>query len=100
MRIATRKWKRISFGNAAMLLMGAALISQVLGFFRTKLVNANYGDLAITDPQNAGVYFAAFVLPDFFFFIIAAGALGVAVMPYLNDKLAKGDRRCVYVYIC
>lgn len=96
MRIATRKWKRISFGNAAMLLMGAALISQVLGFFRTKLVNANYGDLAITDPQNAGVYFAAFVLPDFFFFIIAAGALGVAVMPYLNDKLAKGDRRGVW----
>ncbi len=76
-----------------MLLMGAALISQLLGFFRTKLVNANFGDLPVGDPENAGVYFAAFVLPDFFFFVIAAGALGVAVMPYLNDRLAKGDRR-------
>lgn len=76
--------------------MGAALISQVLGFFRTKLVNANFGDLSRYDPQNAGVYFTAFVLPDFFFFIIAAGALGVAFMPYLNDRLAKGDRKGVW----
>ena len=96
MRIKNRRWKRVSFGNAAMLLMGAALISQVLGFFRTKLVNANFGDLPVGDPQNAGVYFAAFVLPDFFFFVIAAGALGVAFMPYLNDRLALGDRKGVW----
>lgn len=96
MNLSNRRWKRISFGNAALLLMGAALISQVLGFLRTKLVNANFGDLPVGDPQNAGVYFAAFVLPDFFFFVIAAGALGVAFMPYLNDRLAKSDRRSVW----
>lgn len=96
MRINNRRWKRISFGNAAVLLMSAALISQVLGFFRTKLVNANFGDLPVGDPQNAGVYFAAFVLPDFFFFVIAAGALGVAFMPYLNDRLAKSDKKGVW----
>ena len=92
----SRKHKKVSFGNAALLLVGTAMLAQVLGFFRTKLVNANYADLAVTDPQNAGVYFAAFVLPDFFFFVIAAGALGVAFMPYLNDRLAKGDRRAVW----
>lgn len=79
-----------------MLLVATALLAQILGFFRTKLVNANFGDLSVTDPQNAGVYFAAFVLPDFFFFVIAAGALGVAFMPYLNDRLAKSDRKGVW----
>lgn len=76
------------------------MLAQVLGFFRTKLVNANFnsipGGIQIPPDQNAGVYFAAFVLPDFFFFTIAAGALGVAFMPYLSDRLAKGDRKSVW----
>ncbi|QQS20105.1 oligosaccharide flippase family protein [Candidatus Saccharibacteria bacterium] len=100
MRITTRSWKLISFGNAAMLLIGTAMLAQVLGFFRTKLVNANFnsipGGAQIPPDQNAGVYFAAFVLPDFFFFTIAAGALGVAFMPYLTDRLARGDRKAVW----
>ncbi len=100
MRITTRSLKRISFGNAAMLLVGTAMVAQVLGFFRTKLVNANFnsipGGVQVPPDQNAGVYFAAFVLPDFFFFTIAAGALGVAFMPYLSDRLAKGDRKSVW----
>jgi putative peptidoglycan lipid II flippase len=91
-----RNRKRITFGNAALLLVATALIAQVMGFFRTKLVNANFGNLPQSSPENAGVYFAAFVLPDFFFFIIAAGALGVAFMPYLSDRLAKGDRKSVW----
>jgi putative peptidoglycan lipid II flippase len=91
-----RTKKRISFGNAAMLLVTTALIAQVMGFFRTKLVNANFAGFPHNDPQNAGVYFAAFVLPDFFFFTIAAGALGVAFMPYLSDRLHKGDKRGVW----
>ncbi|MBP9852544.1 MAG: putative peptidoglycan lipid flippase [Patescibacteria group bacterium] len=88
--------KRISFGNAAVLLVVTAMVAQVLGFFRTKLVNANFGGLPIDDPQNAGVYFASFVLPDFFFFTIAAGALGVAFMPYITDRLVKGDKKGVW----
>lgn len=95
----SRLRKRISFGNAALLLVATALIAQVMGFFRTKLVNANFNTSAIhfvPPDQNAGVYFAAFVLPDFFFFTIAAGALGVAFIPYLSDRLHKGDRRGVW----
>lgn len=88
--------KRISFGNAAVLLVVTAMVAQVLGFFRTKLVNANFGGLPVDSPQNAGVYFASFVLPDFFFFTIAAGALGVAFMPYISDRLAKNDKKGVW----
>lgn len=91
-----RNRKRISFGNAALLLVATALVAQVMGFFRTKLVNANFGALPHESPENAGVYFAAFVLPDFFFFTIAAGALGVAFIPYLSDRLHKGDKRGVW----
>lgn len=88
--------KKISFGNAAMLLVVTAMLAQVLGFLRTKLVNANFGDLPYDSPQNFGVYFAAFVIPDFFFFTIAAGALGVAFMPYISDRLAKSDKKGVW----
>ncbi len=91
-----RNRKKISFGNAALLLMSTTLLIQVLGFFRTKLVNANFNGIGIAPDQNAGVYFAAFVLPDFFYFTIAAGALGVAFMPYLADRLSKSDRKGVW----
>jgi putative peptidoglycan lipid II flippase len=82
--------KRIPIGNAAALLVGTAMVGQVLGFLRTKLINANF---SIPGPNNSGVYFAAFNIPDLFFYTIAAGALGVTVMPYLSDRLHHGDRR-------
>ena len=85
-----RTRKRISLGNATLLLVGSALLAQILGFLRTKLVNANF--LAV-GPHSTDSYFAAFTVPDFFFFTISAGALGVAFMPVLADHLARGDRR-------
>lgn len=91
-----RTRKRIGFGNAALLLVSATLVAQMLGFFRTKLVNANFNGIGLPPDQNAGVYFAAFVVPDFFFFTIAAGALGVAFIPYLSDRLHRSDKRGVW----
>lgn len=88
-----RKLKRLSLGSVAVLLMATSLSGQVLGFLRTKLVNANF--LAI-GPQSTDAYFAAFNIPDFFFFTVAAGALGVAFMPILSDHLHRGDRRGIW----
>jgi putative peptidoglycan lipid II flippase len=85
--------KKISIGNVAGLLVATAMIGQLLGFLRTKLINANFDGPNVPIGERAGVYFAAFNIPDFFFYTIAAGALGVAVMPYLADHLHKGDRR-------
>lgn len=82
--------KRIPIGNVAALLVATALIGQLLGFLRTRLINANFYDAG---PNDAGVYFAAFIIPDLFFYTIAAGALGVTVMPYLSDRLHKNDRQ-------
>lgn len=92
-RIISRANKRISLGNAAALLIFASMFGQLLGFLRTKLVNANFSALG---PQSTDAYFAAFKIPDLFFFTVAAGALGVAFMPFLADKLAKNDRKAIW----
>lgn len=81
---------RISLGNVALLLMITALVGQLLGFLRVKLINANFEP---TGPDSTDAYFAAFTIPDFFFYTLAAGALGVAFMPFLSDRLQKGDKR-------
>ena len=82
--------KRIPLSNVALLLIGTALIGQILGFLRTKLVNANFPDVG---SGSTDAYFAAFIIPDFFFYTLAAGVLGVAFIPVLSDRLQKGDRK-------
>lgn len=82
--------KHIPLANVALLLIAAAFIGQILGFLRTKLVSANFPR---TGPDSMDAYFAAFNIPDFFFFTIAAGVLGVAFIPVLSDRLAKNDRK-------
>jgi putative peptidoglycan lipid II flippase len=89
----TKKKTRISLGNVALLLMATTLVGQVLGFLRTKLVNANFPS---TGAESTGAYFAAFTIPDFFFYTLAAGALGVAFMPILAERMHKGDKRGVW----
>jgi putative peptidoglycan lipid II flippase len=85
-----RSRKRISLGSVTLLLVGSSLLAQVLGFLRTKLVNSNFPAIG---PHSTDSYFAAFNIPDFFFFTISAGALGVAFMPVLADHLARGDKK-------
>lgn len=92
-RFIKRANNRISLGNAAALLVVASFAGQLLGLLRTKLVNANFSAYG---PESTDAYFAAFKIPDFFYFTLAAGALGVAFMPFLADKLAKGDRKTIW----
>lgn len=92
-RFISRANKRVSLGNAAALLIAASFAGQLLGLLRTKLVNANFSAYG---PESTDAYFAAFKIPDFFYFTLAAGALGVAFMPFLADKLAKGDRKSIW----
>src|SRR2546423_14039108 len=92
-RWLSRANQRISLTNAAALLIGASLFGQLLGFMRTQVINGNFNT---TGHITTDAYFAAFKIPDFFFYTIAAGALGVAFMPFLADKLAQGDRQTVW----
>ena len=81
---------RVSLSNVAILLVSSSLVAQLLGVLRTKLVNANFSAFG---PNSTDAYFAAFNIPDFFFYAIAAGALGVAFIPVLAEHLAKNDRK-------
>lgn len=92
-RILTRANKRVSLGGAAALLIACALAGQILGFFRNRLVSTNF---TVVDPGASDAFFAAFQIPDFFFYTIAAGALGVAFIPFLSDHLERGDKRGVW----
>ncbi len=89
-RILTRANKKISLGGAATLLIVVALVGQVLGFFRNRLVSTNF---TVHNPGSTDAFFAAFQIPDFFFLTIAAGALGVAFVPVLADRLHKNDKK-------
>ncbi len=84
---------RISLGGAASLLIGVTLIGQVLGFLRNRLISTNF---TIVDPGSSDAFFVAFQVPDFFFYTISAGALGVAFIPFLTDRLQVGDRKGVW----
>ena len=81
--------KRIPLANVAVLLIATALVGQLLGFLRTKLVNANF---PLTGGNSTDAYFAAFTIPDFFFYIIAAGALGVATATTQRTQLPPRSR--------
>lgn len=92
-KLLTRVNKRVGLGGAAAILLLVSLIGQVLGFLRYKVVNANFDTVG---PQSTDAYFAAFKIPDFFFFTVAAGALGVAFMPILAEHLERGDKKGVW----
>ncbi len=89
-RLLLRANKKVGLGGAAALLVVVSLIGQILGFLRYKMVNANF---PLFGPQSTDAYFAAFKIPDFFFFTLAAGALGVAFIPVLAEHLERGDRK-------
>lgn len=70
-----------------------ALASQILGFLRNRLVSTNF---TVADPGSTDAFFAAFQIPDLFFYTIAAGALGVAFIPFITDKLEDGNRKALW----
>lgn len=89
-RFLDRTNKRVSLGGAATLLIVVMLLGQALGFLRNRFISTNF---TVHDPGTSDAFFAAFQIPDFFFYTIAAGALGVAFMPILADRLHMGDRK-------
>lgn len=91
-RIMRRANSKVSLGGAATLLIVVAMVGQVLGFLRNRLISTNF---TVVNPGTSDAFFSAFVIPDFFFYTIAAGALGVAYMPVLADKIAQGNKKAV-----
>lgn len=89
-RIIRRATSRLSVSGAATLIASTSVVGLLLGIVRTNLLNAHFNHF------STGAYFAAFKIPDFIFYTLAAGALSVAFIPVLSDKLAAGERQAAW----
>jgi putative peptidoglycan lipid II flippase len=72
--------------KASGIVMAGVLLSRVLGYFREWTVAHQSGANAITD-----TYYAAFTLPDFLNYLMAAGALSVTFIPVFSRYMAENQ---------
>jgi putative peptidoglycan lipid II flippase len=73
--------------RAGVLLSATFLVSRGLGYVRTVVLGTTFGAGPELDD-----FFAAFRLPDLIFQVVAAGAMGSALIPVLAGLLASGER--------
>ncbi|MDD5569464.1 MAG: lipid II flippase MurJ, partial [Candidatus Pacebacteria bacterium] len=69
---------------AAFIMVGAVLISRLLGLLRDRLLAGTFGASADLD-----IYFAAFRLPDLIYSIIFAGGVLVSFLPLFSEYQRK-----------
>lgn len=67
--------KQTSLGSAALVLVSMVFASRVLGLVRDRLLSARFV------PDELGVYFAAFRLPNLIFELLVMGSLTAAFIP-------------------
>lgn len=65
----------------------------LFGFLRYRFLLANYYE---TYPVGIDAYLAAFLLPDFMYFILVSGALSVTFIPVFNQRLAGGNKKSAW----
>src|SRR5438046_8901091 len=66
------------------IVMAGVLASRLLGFFREWTVAHQVGSNAVTDS-----YYAAFTLPDFLNYLVAAGSLSLTFVPVFVRSVAE-----------
>ena len=82
---------RFTVGWTAVLLASSAMIANLLGLLRERLLLANFGVGAEVD-----AYKAAFAVPDFMFFLLVSGALSVTFIPVFTERLIKGNKKSAW----
>jgi len=75
--------KQTSVGSAAFVLMSMVFTSRVLGLVRDRLLAARFA------PEELGVYFAAFRLPNLLFELLVMGVLTSAFIPVFTKYVMK-----------
>lgn len=78
--------KQTTVGSAAMVLAFMVLVSRVLGLVRDRLLSTYFA------PEELGVYFAAFRIPNVIFELLVMGALTAAFIPVYTKYIAE-DRQ-------
>lgn len=78
---------------AAILLSSSTLISSLLGFYRDRMLNRLYYQ---NYPLGLDAYTAAFVVPDFMYFLLVSGALSVSFIPVFNQRIANDNKKSAW----
>ncbi len=75
--------KQHSVGSAAFVLASMVLTSRLLGLLRDRMLAARFA------PEELGVYFAAFRIPNFLFELLVMGALTSAFIPVFTKYVTQ-----------
>lgn len=78
--------KRQTIIAGATIMMVATLFSRLLGWVRDRAIGHFWGSTAHTD-----AYWAAFMVPDLLYYLLAGGALGAAVIPVFAGYLRRNE---------
>jgi putative peptidoglycan lipid II flippase len=78
---------RRSLARAGMLVTGAFFAARILGWIRLLVISTTFGASADLD-----AFFAAFRIPDLIFQLVAAGAIGTALIPVISGLFAADER--------
>jgi len=76
--------------SAATAMMAAVFVSRILGLVRNRLLAQFFS------PDDLGLYFAAFRIPDFIFSILVMGALSTAFIPVITALVAKEKKEEIW----
>lgn len=72
---------------SGLIVVTGVLVARVLGWARNSVFGAEFG----FDDGRLSAFFAAFRVPDFLFQLVAAGAIGSALVPVASELLSKGE---------
>jgi putative peptidoglycan lipid II flippase len=72
---------------AGVVVVAGVVLSRVLGWLRTSVFLAEYG----AENRHLDAFWNAFVVPDTLFQLVAAGAVGSALVPVASSLLANGE---------
>lgn len=81
--VAILSGKQKSVGSAAFILATMVFVSRLLGLVRDRLLAARF------NPDELGVYFAAFRVPNLLFELLVMGALTSAFIPVFTKYLTQ-----------
>lgn len=91
-RLFARGDKTLSIGRSATLLASLSLVTMLLGLFRERLLNANFG----VESVSLDAYRVAFKVPDFMFIVLVSGALSVTFIPVLTARLMHHNKESAW----
>ncbi len=80
LRVFNKEWSGLH--EAAFLLAGTALLSQLLGLVRDRLLAHHFGAGQVLD-----IYYAAFRIPDFLYASVASFVAVTVLIPFLLERM-------------